>query len=91
VHERWDWVLGEMIFAIEHLVDDAWEDKYRSGEMDHYSEPCAWDENGKPTMYTMKEGPEHTYECDYEGLQKEWARVDNGLRLFGKYFRNLWD
>jgi hypothetical protein len=91
VHERWDWVLGEMIFAFEHLVDDAWEDKYRSGEMDHYSEPCAWDENGKPTMYTMKEGPEHTYECDYEGLQKEWARVDNGLRLFGKYFRNLWD
>jgi hypothetical protein len=91
VHERWDWVLDEMIFAFEHLVDDAWEDKYRSGEMDHYSEPCSWDENGKPTLYTMKEGPEHTYKCDYEGLQKEWARVDNGLRLFGKYFRNLWD
>jgi hypothetical protein len=91
VHERWDWVLDEMIFAFEHLVDDAWEDKYRSGEMDHYSEPCEWDENGKPTLYTMKEGPEHTYKCDYEGLQKEWDRVNNGLRLFGKYFRNLWD
>jgi len=91
VHTRWNWVLDEMIFAFEHLVDDSWEDKYSSGEMDHYSEPCEWDENGKPTMYTMKEGPNHTYKCDYEGLQKEWDRVNNGLRLFGKYYRGLWD
>ena len=91
IHARWDWALGEMIFAFERLVDDSWEEKYRSGEMDHYSEACAWDENGKATMYTMKEGPNHTYKCDYEGLRKEQARIDNGLRLFGKYFRNLWD
>jgi hypothetical protein len=91
VHDRYEWVLDEMIFAFEHLIDDSWEDKYRSGEMDHYSEECAWDENGKPTMYTMKEGPNHTYVCDYDGLRKEWERVDNGLRLFGKYFRTLWD
>jgi YD repeat-containing protein len=91
IHDRWDWVLDEMIFAFERLVDDSWEDKYSSGEMDHYSEACAWDENGKPTLYTMKEGPNHTYKCDYEGLRKEQARIDNGLRLFGKYFRNLWD
>jgi len=91
LHDRYEWVLDEMIFAFEHIVDDSWEDKYRSGEMDHYSEPCKWDENGKPTLYTMKEGPNHTYECDYDGLKKEWDRVDNGLRLFGKYFRTLWD
>lgn len=91
IHTRWDWVLGEMIFAFEHLVDDSWEDKYSSGEMDHYSEPCAWDENGKPTLYNFKEGPNHTYKCDYDGLAEEWKRVDNGLRLFGKYFRSLWD
>jgi len=91
IHTRWDWALDEMIFAFERLVDDSWEEKYRSGEMDHYSEACAWDENGKAKMYTMKEGPNHTYKCDYEGLRKEQARIDNGLRLFGKYFRNLWD
>jgi len=91
VHARYEWVLDEMIFAFECLVDDSWEDKYRSGEMNHYSEPYEWDENGKPTMYTMKEGPNHTYKCDYEGMQKEQARIDNGLRLFGKYFRTLWD
>lgn len=91
LHDRWNWTIGEMIFAFEHLVDDSWEEKYRSGEMSHYSEASAWDKNGKTTMYTMKEGPNHTYKCDYEGLQKEQKRIDNGLRLFGKYFRNLWD
>jgi hypothetical protein len=91
VHDRYEWALDEMIFAFEHLIDDSWEEKYRSGEMDHYSEPCKWDENGKPTLYQMKEGPNHTYKCDYAGLAEEWKRVDNGLRLFGKYFRTLWD
>lgn len=91
VHDRYEWALDEMIFAFEHLVDDSWEDKYSSGEMDHYSEACKWDENGKPTLYQMKEGPNHTYKCDYDGLAEEWKRVDNGLRLFGKYFRTLWD
>ena len=34
VHKRWDWVLNEMIFAFDHLVDRTWEDKYHSGEHD---------------------------------------------------------
>jgi len=28
--DRWDWILGEMIFAHEHIVSDEWEDKYHS-------------------------------------------------------------
>lgn len=85
IHTRWDWVLGEMIFAFEHLVDDSWEDKYRSGEHD-----IQWKklENGCSEMLY---GPNNTYKCDYEGLAAEWKRVDNGLRLFGKYYRGLWD
>jgi hypothetical protein len=85
VHKRWDWVLNEMIFAFDHLVDRTWEDKYHSGEHD-----ITWTkmENG---CSQMGHGPNDTYKCDYEGLQEEWNRVDNGLRLFGKYFRNLWD
>jgi hypothetical protein len=90
-HKRWDWVMNEMIFAFEHLVDDSWEEKYSSGEWDTYTEACEFDANGKPKMYQMKYGPNHTHKTDYEGLQKEWDRVDNGLRLFGKYYRSLWD
>ena len=91
VHDRFDWALDEMIFAFDHLVDESWEEKYHTGEYDLYSEACEFDEDGKPKLYQMKEGPNHTHKCDYDGLFKEWERVDNGLRLFGKYFRTLWD
>jgi hypothetical protein len=90
-HRRWEWVLNEMIFAFEHFVDDSWEEAYRSGEIDTHSVPCEWDENGKPTLYTFEDGPNHTYECDYDGMRKVYDRMDNGFRLFGKYYRGLWD
>ena len=88
---RYDWVMDEMIFAFECLVDDSWENKFRSGEFDHKSVACRWDENGKATMYEWVEGPNHTYQCDYDGIKKVNERIDNGLKLFGKYFRTLWD
>jgi len=28
---------------------------------------------------------------DNEGLKKHEERIKNGLRLFGKYYRGLWD
>jgi len=90
-HKRWDWVMDEMIFAFEHKVDDSWEDAFREGEIDWKTVPCAWDENGKPTMYQMQDGPNNTYKCDYDGMQKVHDRMANGFRLFGKYYEGLWD
>jgi hypothetical protein len=55
------------------------------------SVPCKWDENGKPTLYSFEEGPNHTYKCDYEGMQVVQKRITNGFRLFGRYYENLWD
>ena len=89
--KRWDWVLDEMIFAFEHKVDDSWEEEFRSGKHDIKHEPCAWDENGKPTMYQMVRGPNDTYKCDYDGIAKVHDRMKNGFRLFGKYYEGLWD
>ena len=89
--KRWDYVLGEMIFAFSCKCDDSWQEKYRSGNIDFVHEPCAWDSNGKPTMYELKSGPNDTYKCDYEGMAVEQARITNGFRLFGKYYENLWD
>jgi hypothetical protein len=80
-----------MIFAFEHKADDSWEDAFRSGEHDLISVPCEWDANGRPTMYQMKDGPNNTYKCDYEGMKVVEARIQNGFRLFGKYYQNLWD
>lgn len=89
--KRWDWVLDEMIFAFECKLDDSWEDAFRSGVMDVKSVPCAWDEKGKPTMFEMQDGPNNTYKCDYEGMQVVENRIQNGFRLFGRYYQNLWD
>jgi hypothetical protein len=84
---RWDYVLDEMIFAFEHKVDDSWEDNFRTGEIDMKFVKC----EDNPEVSTMVEGPNHTYVCDYDGMQKVHERMKNGFRLFGKYYEGLWD
>ena len=88
---RWDWVMDEMIFAFECKLDDSWEDAFRSGEHDTIWTPTSFDENGKPKLYRMDDGPNNTYKCDYEGMMVVQKRIDNGFRLFGTYFQGLWD
>jgi hypothetical protein len=87
IHKRWEWVLNEMIFAFEHLLDDSWEEAYRSGHIDMQFVPC----EDNPKLSRMVDGPNHTYQCDYDGMNKVYNRMDNGFRLFGKYYRGLWD
>jgi hypothetical protein len=90
--KRWDWVLDEMIWAFEQLQPDCdWEQQYYTGEHDTYSEACAWDESGKPTMYEMKHGPNDTFKADYDAIKVHAARIKNGTMLFGKYYQGLWD
>ena len=89
--KRWDWVMDEMIFAFESKLDDSWEDAFREGEIDWKTVPSAWDANGKPTLYSMEDGPNHTYKCDYDGMKVVNDRIQNGFRLFGKYYQGLWD
>jgi hypothetical protein len=92
---RWDYVLDEMIFAFEHLVDDSWQDAYSSGEIDMLWTPVDQDGNevskGEHSFFQMGHGPKHTYQCDYDGIRAVEERMQNGFRLFGKYYRNLWD
>ena len=88
---RWDWALAEMIFAFEHKLDDSWEDAFRKGNIDWKRRACDWDETGKATMYQMVDGPDHTYEYDYEGAKLVHDRIQRGFVLFGKYYQNLWD
>lgn len=83
--ERWDWVLGEMIFAFDSKVNDGWEEQFESGESD-----LQWKqlEGG---MSQMIRGPNDTKMYDWEGRKAYEARIQNGFRLFGKYYSNLWD
>jgi hypothetical protein len=88
--KRWDYIVGEMIFAFECKSDDTWEEKFRSGEFDKKTVACKWDENGKATMYQWVDGPKHTYTLDIDGMQEVQKRITNGFRLFGKYYEGLW-
>jgi hypothetical protein len=89
--KRWDWIMDEMIFAFECKVDNSWEEKFRSGVHDTKVVATKWDENGKATMFQLVDGPNNTFECDYEGMKEVQKRISNGYRLFGKYYEGLWD
>ena len=90
--KRWDWVLNELIWTFEQLHPDSeWESKYYSGDSDLKSVPCKWDDNGKPTLYSLEEGPNHTFKVDHVGQAAHEERIKRGLVMFGKYYRGLWD
>lgn len=93
--KRWDWVINEMIFAFKCKLDDSWEEEFREGEIDLVWVPVDKDGNEVPKaeakLYQMTHGPNDTYKCDYEGMAVVQKRIDNGFRLFGKYFQALWD
>lgn len=83
--ERWEYVIGEMIWAFEQKVLDEWQSQYSKGEYDFQ-----WTEveNG---MSEMTAGPNHTFEVDDKGIKAHQERMTNGFRLFGKYYEGLWD
>jgi len=83
--EVWDWMMNEMIWAFEQILDDDNDKQFFSGVSDIYWEEL---ENG---MSEMKWGSNDTFKVDREGLAKHNARIGNGLTLFGKYYRSLWD
>jgi hypothetical protein len=75
---RWDWVLYQMIWAFEQKCQDNWEEDYYEFEDDP----------------TYKEGLGVGFKLvwdDPEGRQAHQERMNNGFRLFGKYYENLWN
>jgi hypothetical protein len=83
--KRWDWVMDQMIWSFTELSKDDWAAPFWTGKADH-----VWvdlPEGGAQ----LKHGPKHTLKFDKRGHDKHWARIQNGLRLFGKYYTSLWD
>ena len=72
IHYKWEWILKELIWTFEHIVDEEWREKFWHGEMD-------WDDD------------KSTFWVDHDGMKEVEERISNGLRLFGKYYRGLWD
>lgn len=78
--DKWDWVLNEMIYAFESLKDnDVWEANF-------YSDFPTSRHNKKLQGFSHE-----PFYYDAEGHDLAEKRVNNALKLFGKYFRSLWD
>lgn len=90
VHYRWEWVLNEMIWAFEQELDDEWEDQFVHGESDVEWIIVSGKEEDDSALYEMKQ-KNPNYWVDREGIKEYNDRINNGFRLFGKYYRGLWD
>lgn len=78
IHERWEWVMNEMIWAFEQEVND-------DDEAQFYDHSEANDPNDDLMTQVGK------MKVDREGLEAHQDRKANGFKLFGKYYQGLWD
>jgi hypothetical protein len=104
-HERWEWVMDEMIWAFEQLSDEDNDAQFHSGNFEMLWQ--AQDKDGNPigipepmesrtkhegaVTYQMVKGPNDTSVFDRKGYETHHKRIANGLRLFGTYYQGLWD
>jgi hypothetical protein len=81
-HQRWDWVLNEMIWAFEQLVDDDADSQFYTDAdpaLPRSAPDISFDEG-------MRRG-----KFDKDGYTAWQNRKTHGLTLFGRYFEGLWD
>lgn len=77
-HGRWTYVMDEMIWAFTQLCD-------KDNDSQFYDHSDV-DENEKDLMKQVAK-----IKCDYVAYKAHNDRIQNGLKLFGKYYRALWD
>jgi hypothetical protein len=94
--KRWDEILDKMIWSFYQIAHDSYSEKYFHGESDY-----DWVKSDKTFPNPITGKVEETYQMvdkdpeghwyDAEGHQLHEERIQEGLDLFGKYYRNLWD
>lgn len=97
VHERWAWVMNEIIFAFEQAASN---DEYGTRQFYHNVDQLEMkfepvEIEGKKLneikFNEQKDPSKPAYYVDNDGKKAHMERVQNGFRLFGKYYMGLWD
>jgi hypothetical protein len=93
--KKWDEALDKMIWSFYQIVVDD-DSKYYHGKAEY-----DWVKSDKQFPNPVSGKVEDTYQMVDKNPQEHWydavghmeheKRVQEGLELFGKYFRNLWD
>lgn len=93
--ERWNEVLDKMIWSFQQLAIDDYDSLYHHGKLD-----VDWELTNEKIMNPVTGKLENTYAMknkstnswyDYVGHQLHEKRIQEGIDLFAKYYRNLWD
>ena len=83
--KRWDWILNEMIWTFEQLASDDDEDQFYHHEFgEHDKVPEGW-------CWVKSLAGLGGFWVDQPGEKAHHERIGRGLRLFGRYYRALWD
>ena len=94
--KEWDEILDKMIWSFQQLALEDYDQQYHHGKAKYdfvktdkqFHNPMTG--NLEDTFQMVDQNPnEHWY--DYVGHQMHEERIQEGLELFGKYFRHLWD
>jgi hypothetical protein len=87
--------MDKMIWSFEQILHDDYDSQYHHGEARYTfvdTDPMLNPLTGKmETMHQMVDSNPNEHWYDYVGHQLHEERIQEGLELFGKYFRNLWD
>ena len=94
--KQWDVILDKMIWSFDQLIRGDYSEQYYHGKVDWdwlitdktYPNPVTG--NPEPTYRMVDKDPESHWH-DFAGQQLHEDRIQEGLDLFGKYYRSLWD
>jgi len=94
--ERWDEILDKMIWSFGQIAYVDYDEKYHHGEAKY-----DWVESDKTFPNPITGKVEKTYQMVDKNPEEHWYdhvghrlhedRIQEGIDLFGKYFRSLWD
>ena len=87
--KRWDWILNEIIWALEqHTKDD---DESQFYDHSAYLDKDVDTKEGMDEWFKDLSEGKSKVKVDQKGLKAHQKRKANGFRLMGKYWMNLWD
>lgn len=94
--KRWDEVLDKMIWSFYQLIDDDWEQKYHYGEAKYEFKKLEKTmlnpiTNKDETLSEMIDTNPDEHWFDVDGYELHNQRIQEGIDLFAKYYRSLWD
>lgn len=94
--EKWDEILDKMIWSFQQIAYDEYDNLYHHGKANYdfvesdkmYPNPVT---GVMEKTYRMVDTNPNEHWYDHVGHQLHEDRIQEGLELFGKYFRTLWD